>query len=351
MWDWNQYWSVLYGEPQLRNQQFYYWMAPFNTHSLKLRLGKLNTNNFSEYMRGENIDDGDIITGVLNKYGFQVKVAQPKNPIMTHNGHAFIEVIRVSVHNYSIFATPVETDDTGWWHIVQPGSGMWIHLGEKGILDYTCPEFLNDANETRYAQNEFGKFSTRCKMNWCTPESCPRHKMGKAELHAYFTTYDSPKRNEYRFSDPPHALTFRNDFDISLTYWPYGMKGWDMSGMKILIDYRLQNISSKSYNNGIKIACVSNHMYYVFANKMERCVCRSNHHVLNCKQLYEIQSVAERYAPGGQCSGSTHLICRRQEGNLHLDVTHLSYTGIVKIANAHKCGSDSYVPWPPRRLC
>lgn len=207
---------------------------------------------------------------------------------------------------------------------------------------------------TTCVKNNFGTFTTRCNAIWCTPNSCPRHKLNRNESMSYFimpglNDMTTSKRNEYRRSDPPHNIRDldRSRFDISLTYWPFHTRYWGTSGMSMLIDYRRQNVTTESYRDGRRIACTHKHRYHVYSrNNMHPCLCKSNYSALNCNQLYDIQSVSRDYAPGGVCSGVTYLMCRE----LKINVTSMTLETIVGFAQK-ACDSEAYLLWSPQRLC
>ena len=238
--------------------------------------------------------------------------------ILWYNGKAYIEVVRKSAHVVGKgFGFGNEVDNTGFYHFVQPSSGIFLDVGLL-VMDYTCPHWVLRSNEYKTFVIERHVFRTanstdtrrsawratpsdytialRCVNGWCTPASC----LDTTFEATVIAGSSSRSMFAYWKYDPPvfeHNLV-NYGFHTAITFWA----GHDKklmrageNGTKILIDLRKYGVKKDSYANGTMIACPPGHHYHVvLGQRLQPCACKSNCKHINCGQLEALRKLGRK---------------------------------------------------------
>ena len=269
-------------------------------------------------------------------------------------GHSFfVEVVRNS-RGEVLKGFGRETDDTGWWHFIAPGSGILLQVGTP-VLDYTCPTWVVNATTgyqlrivPRTGKHNFtASFGVKCVADWCTPCACKT---------ASFSEDDQVTRPAFWKGDPPfreHRLRAIG-FASAISFWgrhtgpvaPREFEPWQTAGPKMLQDLRKYNTTDRSYSvNGsaVFLSCQPRaHRYYVVeGGQLRPCQCKSNRFHLNCHQL-PVTHRLPRFAPA-------RLVAAWPNGTLCINISTCMTTAQSARFLA-KRGCDvrtAYMPWPP----
>lgn len=211
-------------------------------------------------------------------------------------GSMYLPVNRKSVH-VPLKGFGRETDRTGWFHFVDPGSEIFLKVDT--VLDYTCPAWMmHDATapETIMAPTGrhwkynagVGSFTRPLQLlcsegRYCMPRDCTSRGFD-----------DSPTLNApayWRWDPPVHHHHFkRYALTVALAFWA-GHEQREAAkrecGKRILVDYRAYGTTDQTYfrpDGTLRpIACPENHRYHRIVNgTMVRCRCVMERERLNC---------------------------------------------------------------------
>ncbi len=226
------------------------------------------------------------------------------------------------VHRSSTYARYMEPYRAGWWHFAARESKILLRVAGR-VMDYTCPRWVTCADRERLevihieatgacfsgcplsihwgsasSKAKFTRgFDAWCREGWCVPHTCLNATFERGPTAESASALNNPAHLKADPTFHQHGLR-QHGFTIAISWWWHATPAQranltEGTAQRVLVDFRDVDVSREDYGNGsVHVSCPPReHNYYVWRHhedgrgQMEKCVCDSTRHHLNCAQL------------------------------------------------------------------